>query len=685
MLTAFALTGLWGCEQDDIGILNKKKVDETPGTLKSVASFPIGFAIDYSTYMNSEPYRQILGQEVTSTTFGYSMKHGALVDDGGTINFTQADALYDAVTAQGVDVFGHTLGWHQNQNATYLKTVAKGTSGAPNLLLNGDLELGTGDNFDSWGKWNGGALMTATTVASENHAGTRALKAAVTGAQSNAGQPWSVQFVSEPATTEIGKDYTFSMWVKAGDGGGNIRFSTNPSALYSADYAISTDWAQVTWTFTANATATRIVLDLGKTNHTFFIDDMKLVDPNYTPPVLMANGGFEDGAGDNFTNWGKWNGGALMTATTNASEIHGGARALKVAVTGAQSNAGQPWSVQMVSDPITTTIGTTYTFSVWMKANAAGGNIRFSTNPNAKYSADYNIGADWTQVSWTFEANEAATRIVLDLGKTNFTFFVDDAKLVDPSLGGGDTGDSPVEDALNDFITKTVTHYKGKVKAWDVVNEAVTENGSLRTSDNTTVPQGATDMFFWADYMGEDWILKAFEFAAAADPDALLFINDYNLESSSAKLDGLLALVDEMKTKGAKIDGIGTQMHISINTSRDMIDKMFQKLAATGLKIRVSELDVRANPYDKPDFDSDTHSLALDYQAAMYEYVIDSYIKYVPAAQRHGITIWGIHDADSWIVLYQNKIDAPLLFDKTFQKKSAFHAVKSALQKASGN
>jgi endo-1,4-beta-xylanase len=116
------------------------------------------------------------------------------------------------------------------------------------------------------------------------------------------------------------------------------------------------------------------------------------------------------------------------------------------------------------------------------------------------------------------------------------------------------------------------------------------------------LPAGANDWLVWSNYLGRDYALKAFNYAKAADPTALLFINDYNLESRAVKLDSLIAMVTELKGKGAKIDGIGTQMHISRNTSYDGIDQMFKKLAATGLKVHISELDVRINPAVVPGY-----------------------------------------------------------------------------------
>ncbi len=194
----------------------------------------------------------------------------------------------------------------------------------------------------------------------------------------------------------------------------------------------------------------------------------------------------------------------------------------------------------------------------------------------------------------------------------------------------------------------------------------------LRTSANTPVSSGATDYFFWSDYLGREYALKAFNYAKAADPNALLFINDYNLESNGANLDSLLTFVRELQGKGAKIDGIGIQMHNSINTSRIGIETMFQKLAATGLKIRVSELDIRINPSDASGFTA-TPAL-LESQAEMYKYVVQSYMRNVPAAQRHGLTIRGVTDKDSWIVTALKKVDYPLLFNTDYSKEPAFYS-----------
>ena len=232
-----------------------------------------------------------------------------------------------------------------------------------------------------------------------------------------------------------------------------------------------------------------------------------------------------------------------------------------------------------------------------------------------------------------------------------------------------------VGNALHDWVTTMVTRYKGRVTGWDVVNEAIADGtGALRTSANSLSGSG---YFFWADYLGRDYIANAFTWAHAADPEAKLFINDYGLESNSRKLDSLIAMVNRLKADGVPIHGIGCQMHMSIYTRSSGIDSALQLLAATGLLIHVSELDVRINPGNLTPFTTTPALLAL--QAQQFRYVAESYFRNVPAAQRYGITVWDLTDADSWIVKAGNR-DAPTLWDSSYNKKPVFDAFRKGLQ-----
>ena len=302
-----------------------------------------------------------------------------------------------------------------------------------NLLLNGDLESGDGDEFTNWGKWNGGEGLTATSAQGEAYFG-RSLQAVAVG-----GDAWRTQFVSDPVATEIGVEYTLFMWIKAAPGpgnGGNVRFSTNPDALYSGNYDITNEWQQIEWTFTANSEQTRAVLDLGAVaNATYYVDNITMVATGLggpQPTDLLLNGGFEEGDGDDFTNWSKLNGADLLTASTE--EVRSGSRALR-----AEAAGGNPWNTQIASDPVSTQDGVEYTASLWIKAGngvANGGIIRMSTNGNGdpQYQGDVTVTNEWQQVEWQITANSSETGIVLDLGTTEgAVYIIDDVSLIEPA------------------------------------------------------------------------------------------------------------------------------------------------------------------------------------------------------------------------------------------------------------
>ncbi len=156
---------------------------------------------------------------------------------------------------------------------------------------------------------------------------------------------------------------------------------------------------------------------------------------------LIQNPGFEDGEENTFDNWTKLNGAEYILSTTVADEVRSGDRALRIESPGSES---QPWMVQLITDSIETFPGNSYTFTIWAKAETEGGRIRFSTQPNALYGPDYTIPTDdWTQLSWTFTANSPKTRIAMDMGYDNVTFYFDDAEMLAPANPCVDEYDAP--------------------------------------------------------------------------------------------------------------------------------------------------------------------------------------------------------------------------------------------------
>lgn len=389
---------------------------------------------------------------------------------------------------------------------------------------------------------------------------------------------------------------------------------------------------------------------------------------------LIMNPGFESG----LANWSIFNSGnpagtAQLVATTASAEVRTGTGALKVV--NPTAYPGNQWRVQLASNTFTTVAGRQYTISYWVKALSPNGSIRLSTSSatNGQYQGDQTIGTSWQQISHTFTADGTSNRIFLDMGQVANTYFIDDASVKEVvTAPSGASVALKVDEALKTYITNMVSRYKNRIRAWDVINEMFTDNGDIRNEANSPDPA----WFVWSSYLGRDFGVKAFDYARTADPTADLFINDYNLETSSRKLDSLIKYVAEIRSKGAKVDGIGTQMHIDWNTSMVGIEEMFRKLAATGLKVRITELDIATllgGNAKQP-----TPQL-LAYQAQMAQNVVESYLRNIPKPQRAGITIWGLHDNSSW--RYRSGAEFPLFYYGNFQKKPAYAGILEALQK----
>lgn len=389
---------------------------------------------------------------------------------------------------------------------------------------------------------------------------------------------------------------------------------------------------------------------------------------------LATNPGFESGLnGWSVFNSGNPAGTSTITATNVASEVRTGSAAMRVV--NPTGYPGSQWRVQVSSSAFSTVVGRQYTISYWVRAAAPNGSIRLSTGPSSpQYQGDQTIGTSWQQVSWTITAQIASTTFLFDMGQAANTYYIDDVSVKEVvNAPSGPQIAQKLDEALKDWITTIVTRYKGKVKAWDVINELFTENGAIRNNSNTDITP--SHVLVWSNYMGRDFALKAFNYAHDADPAAELFINDFNLETNPRKLDSLIAFVSELKARGAKVDGIGTQMHIAWNTGKAGIDDMFKKIAATGLKCRITELDIRSVLNSA----AGGRTPLLDaYQADMARYVAESYKRNIPAAQQAGITIWGVIDRLSW--LYRNGTEFPLFFDDDYKPKPSYHALSKALR-----
>ncbi len=223
-------------------------------------------------------------------------------------------------------------------------------------------------------------------------------------------------------------------------------------------------------------------------------------------------------------------------------------------------------------------------------------------------------------------------------------------------------GDSAAwENVLKNHIQTVVTHFKGKVASWDVVNEAFNDNGTLRNS-------------IWVQKLGTDYIARCFQYAHESDPDAILFYNDYGHEYSSAKRSAINNMISSFLTRGIPIHGTGMQFHITYTETDANISAAIDAAAATGLKVHISELDIRLNNDKLPGFV--LTPLLASQQADKYKFVVKAF-NAIPAAQKFGITTWNVGDADSWVPWWLGVPDYPLPFDKDYLRKPAYYGIVS--------
>jgi endo-1,4-beta-xylanase len=252
------------------------------------------------------------------------------------------------------------------------------------------------------------------------------------------------------------------------------------------------------------------------------------------------------------------------------------------------------------------------------------------------------------------------------------------------SLGNPLTRDALIS-RMRDHISTVVGHFKGKVKGWDVVNEAVDEDGSLRKSK-------------WLEIIGEDYMKLAFGFAYEADPHAELYYNDYNNELTG-KREGVLSIIKDLQQKGIKIDGVGIQGHWHLDSPElNVLDESIGKYASLGLKVMITEMEVNVLPTPPEVYGADIS------QQARYLEILNPYPAGLPdsvssqLAQRYAdlfrillkhkdtvtrVTFWGVHDGYSWKNDWpiKGRTNYPLLFDRNYIPKPAYYSVIKTVKK----
>ncbi|MBD2867052.1 endo-1,4-beta-xylanase [Paenibacillus arenilitoris] len=219
-------------------------------------------------------------------------------------------------------------------------------------------------------------------------------------------------------------------------------------------------------------------------------------------------------------------------------------------------------------------------------------------------------------------------------------------------------------DRMKNHIDEVVGRYKGKIYAWDVVNEVI------EVGDNQ--PNGLRDSL-WYQIAGEEFIEKAFEYAHAADPDAVLFINDYNTHIPD-KRQALYDLIKRLKDKGIPVEGVGHQTHIGIEyPAVRELDDMIEAFRDLGIEQQVTELDMSVYTSDSQSYETFPEELQLK-QAYRYQAIFDVFKKH--ADQLTAVIFWGKDDANTWLLTFPVvRNNWPLLFDERLQAKYAYWAI----------
>lgn len=237
---------------------------------------------------------------------------------------------------------------------------------------------------------------------------------------------------------------------------------------------------------------------------------------------------------------------------------------------------------------------------------------------------------------------------------------------------GKDVSPEVLKERMRQHIHTVVGRYKGRIKGWDVVNEAFEDDGSYRKSKFFTI-------------LGKDFIKYAFQFAHEADPQAELYYNDYNVEIP-AKCDAIVKLVEEFKASGIRIDAVGSQAHMQMeNPTLEATENSLKKLKAAGVKILITEWDISilpspfssANISDNfnysPKMDPYREGVPADVQQKWNQRVLDIFglfLKYSDVIDR--VTVWGLTDKVSWLNNFpiRGRIDYAVLIDRNNNRKT---------------
>lgn len=632
--------------------------------IKDHPNFHLGIGTTVDEYNKQELVYALTNSNFNETVAGNAMKMSSCVADDGSMSFDKVSTYVKNATDAGLSVYGHTLAWHAQQ---------------PNKYLNGliaDKELPPSSNV------------------------TRCLVIK----NAEAGGHWDAQLYF-PAHLSQGKKYVFTMNAKATAPFDLILWGA-PGDAGLGSISVGTQWNEYTVEFTPAANYENFVFATGKLGGELDIKSLSLCEEGSTNnlivngdikgdevpcnkpyswhkvtseiqevaesqvveiPVSVGHLTFDDG--QNLGGWGM----------DNAPKIVNGV--CEVGNNAAKENF---WNAQINYEPgFTFENGKTYHLKMKIKGSVAGEFGAGFQNPDGyKGCGDFptiKVTTDWKEVDVATMCNgDNALRLLLNIGKYAGTLYIDDFEVYYTKSSNtipltDEEKKNILTPVMQNWIYAMMEATEGKVKAWDVVNEAI--SGTDKDGDGFYDLQSATrgivseadakSNFYWQDYLGDlDYVRTAVAAArkgfadAGGNPEELkLFINDYNLETAydqNKKLKSLIHWIGEWEKDGVtKIDGIGSQMHVSCSMNpaeqkrrEEAYVNMLKLMVDSHKLIRISELDMglddeNGNSVNTTDMTEEQHKAMRAY----YEFIVKKYLEIVPENQQWGICQWCATDS----------------------------------------
>ena len=695
----------------------------------------IGIGCGADMYVNNENGEgDLVNANYQMFTPGNAMKSDAMLGNSGTINFATVDKLIAAMP-EGMKLYGHNFFWHTQQNQSYLKSliaptlVVESSSDIQTIIKNGDFEKGDKSSWSSWG--NNSTTEACAEAAKEGSYGLKLVNP-------KDGTDYYVAQLAQDLDNvlEVGKTYTIRFQAKSSVAGDVLQFGTQNSKDYSGEgyhaFTVGTDWTTIEYDYTCSKeNINRILLNFGKVAGTFYLDNIEFGIKQEDPMDNIMAGDASDFEGGTTGGWGSWG-----SNKESAEVVEGEGYKDTYGLVLKNKGDGNAWEAQCAytfDDALQA--GKKYIIQFYAKSTSTAGELQFQYQNGTTYQSQggyntFSVGKDWTKCEYEFTPTpEDANRIIFNFGKVGATYYIDNIKFGLAKDQGTSTGakqilfrahskqrraasksyyvlktpaekQAALEGAMEAWVSGVANHLKEKgvtPYGYDVVNEPIADGSNkfrgldegIFGSDDDAAPEETVadglslnwgnNHWYWGYYV-PDYHVKAFQLARKYLPaETKLFVNDYNLETSPKKLEALVKFVNEIDTKNGSpiVDGIGTQMHVTLSSSDDAtknaeniaalkekVDAMFQTMAATGKLVRVTELDISlgtgspsANQYKA--------------QSDCYQMIVESYKANVPAAQQSGITIWSLSDNEAeheyWL-----KGQVPNLFDKDYKRKWAY-------------